>query len=351
MPRRIVASGPERDESPGSPQPPPSDFTVLLNNPKNPVPAPSAPEIRAAPATHVFKTVGSLSIRADVHLSPAARRPAPVIVYTHGGSLIGGGREKISKCALLPVFLDAGCAIVSIDYRLAPETKLQELVLDVEDAFRWVREQGPALFGADPDRIAAWGSSAGGYLAFLAGHRVTPRPRVLLVEYGYADIIGSWQTQPSHHADHYKHPPMSEADAWKLVSGPPIANVSDRPIVGGIFNGWVRQRGLWPKAVTGWNPLSEPDRFRPLLPVRNVSGDYPPTFILHGREDTDIPYSVAEEMAAELARNSVEHRLIGIPGGEHGYRGAAPAAIASAHRTAAEFVLNHLRPAEGFNQS
>ncbi len=68
-----------------------------------------------------------------------------------------------------------------------------------------------------------------------------------------------------------------------------------------------------------------------------------PTLIIHGREDLDIPYSVATEMEAELARHNVEHRLIGIESGGHGYAGADPAAVAKAHRAAFEFVLRHLR--------
>ena len=49
--------------------------------------------------------------------------------------------------------LGYGYAIVSIDYRLAPETKLPGIIDDLRDAFRWVREQGPSRFGIDPERI------------------------------------------------------------------------------------------------------------------------------------------------------------------------------------------------------
>ena len=294
------------------------------------------------PETHTYKSVGSLAIMADVYRLNPRLRNRPVVVYMHGGSLIGGGREKISKAPLARAFVTAGYTVVSIDYRLAPETKLPGLVLDIEDAFRWVREKGPELFGADPERIAAWGTSAGGYLAFLAGFRVQPRPRVLLVEFGYADIIGKWQTEPSKHADHYNKSAATHDEAWRLVSGQPIANVKDRPHDAGAFNGYVRRNGQWPRAITGWDPLSEPEKFIPYLPVRNVSPQYPPTFIMHGREDTDIPYVIAEQMAAELARHRVEHRLVGIAGGEHGYQGANPKLVEAGHSEAFEFVRRHL---------
>ena len=49
--------------------------------------------------------------------------------------------------------IEAGFAVVSIDYRLAPETKLPAIIEDVEAAFDWIRGQGPDLFRADPDRL------------------------------------------------------------------------------------------------------------------------------------------------------------------------------------------------------
>lgn len=295
------------------------------------------------PVTHVYKRVDALEIKADVYAPATGPRPRPVVVYLHGGSLVGGGRQKLDRREdLAERFLAAGYAVVSVDYRLAPETRLPGLVADVEDAFRWVRERGPELFAADPGRVAAWGSSAGGYLAFLTGFRVTPRPRVLLVEFGYADIVGRWQTEPSRHADHHRHPATTREEAWRVVAGPPIANSRDRAGDISVFNGYVRRHGEWPRAITGWDPVTEAEKFLPYLPVRQVTADYPPTYILHGREDTDIPYAVAEQMAAELARHGVEHRLVGIPGGEHGYAGADPAVVAAGLREGEAFVRRQL---------
>ena len=122
------------------------------------------------------KKTGPLEIKAAVY-RPAATsggRAGPVVVYLHGGSLINGGREKFGKYPLREFFLPAGFVVVSIDYRLAPESKLPAIVEDREEAFRWVREKGPALFGADPERIVAAGGSAGGFLALVAGFRVRP---------------------------------------------------------------------------------------------------------------------------------------------------------------------------------
>ena len=72
------------------------------------------------------------------------------------------------------LLLDAGYIVVSIDYRIAPETKLPEIVTDVEDAFGWVHEHGSELFNADTRRLVVIGTSAGGYLAMMMGYRAQP---------------------------------------------------------------------------------------------------------------------------------------------------------------------------------
>jgi acetyl esterase/lipase len=293
---------------------------------------------RITHATHVYKRVGDLEIEADVHrLNDTQVRP--VVVWIHGGALIMGGRERINQ--QLQQLLRAGIIVVSIDYRLAPETKLPAIIGDVEDAFKWVRERGPALFHADPDRIGVWGSSAGGYLTLTAGFRVKPRPQVLVSFYGYGDLIGDWYSQPSPHARHHQSK-MTETEARRQVSGPPIANNRDRQGRGDAFYQFARQKGIWPKEISGWDPAREPENFFPFMAVKNVTRDYPPTLLLHGTSDTDVPYEQSTMMAAELQKHGVTHRLISLPNGEHGFDGADRAAIEEANRAAIEFTKQHL---------
>jgi acetyl esterase/lipase len=294
--------------------------------------------------TFVYKQVGPLAIRADVW-RPTAPPPRPVLVWLHGGSLINGGREKFGEHPFGEAFLAAGYLVVSLDYRLAPETKLPGIIADVEDGFRWVRERGPTLFGADPARIVAGGGSAGGYLALAAGHRVQPRPRAVLAEMSYGDLIGAWQLRPSTHPPHYTDSNLGEADAWRQVAGPPIANARDRRGDGSAFNDFIRRTAQWPKAISGWDPRTEADKFTPYLPLRNVSPAYPPTFLIHGRVDTDVPCEQPQAMAAEFSRHGVPHRLVLLENGEHGFRGADPAHIAAARRDALDFVQKQVAPA------
>jgi len=278
--------------------------------------------------TYAYKTVDGHEVLADVH-RPQGDGLHPVVLWIHGGALIAGHREEI-----LPkhreAYLAAGYAVVCIDYRLAPETKLPQIVEDVRDAFAWVREQGPRLFGADPDRIAAVGHSGGGYLALMAGVVVQPRLRAIVSFYGYGDIIGDWYRLPD--PCYRRQPLVTEAEARAVVGSAPVCSHAGwedrRP-----FYLYCRQQGLWPKEVAGFDPETDREAFTPFCPVRNITPDYPPILLLHGDQDTDVPYQQSVLMAEALSRAGVPHELITLPNGPHGFdEGDTPAANAAFER-------------------
>ena len=134
--------------------------------------------------TYVYKIVDGLQIRADVHrFADTLDVVRPVVIWIHGGALISGNREDIlftrrllgEVDELKERLVEAEYVVVSIDYRLAPETKLSSIIEDLEDAFAWVRARGPELFNADTSRIAVMGGSAGGYLTLTSGLRIERR--------------------------------------------------------------------------------------------------------------------------------------------------------------------------------
>src|SRR5437870_4843292 len=136
--------------------------------------------------TYTYKTVGKVEIHADVHRADD-KVVRPVVVWLHGGALIVGSRSQVPG-DLLALCRTEGFALVSFDYRLAPEVKLPAIIEDVEDALRWLRGKGPELLHIDPDRIVVTGGSAGGYLTLLTGFRVRPRPKALVAYWGYGDV-------------------------------------------------------------------------------------------------------------------------------------------------------------------
>lgn len=96
-----------------------------------------------------------------------SREPLPLLLYLHGGGFVVGGLDTHdSLCRQLA--LRSGGAVLSLDYRLAPEHRFPAAQDDTWAALRWLHEQGAARLGLDATRLAIGGDSAGGTLAAVA---------------------------------------------------------------------------------------------------------------------------------------------------------------------------------------
>lgn len=91
----------------------------------------------------------------------------PVIVYFHGGAFAFG--EK-GDDALEPMLrgLDRGYAVISVQYRMSGEARFPAMIYDAKSAIRYVRSIAEK-YRLDPNKIAAWGPSSGGYLVSMLG--------------------------------------------------------------------------------------------------------------------------------------------------------------------------------------
>ncbi len=103
------------------------------------------------------------------HYAPAEVTPGPhpLLVFLHGGGFVIGDLETHDvTCRLL--CKHAGCHVLAVDYRLAPEHPWPAPVEDAVAALRWALEEGAEQLGADRERVAVGGDSAGGNLATIA---------------------------------------------------------------------------------------------------------------------------------------------------------------------------------------
>ncbi|WP_375400544.1 alpha/beta hydrolase [uncultured Amnibacterium sp.] len=89
--------------------------------------------------------------------------PWPVIYHTHGGGMIMGSKTD-GLHVLVPLVVEIGCVVVSVEYRLAPEFPDPVPVEDCYSGLAWTGRE-IAGWGGDPDRILIFGGSAGGGLA------------------------------------------------------------------------------------------------------------------------------------------------------------------------------------------
>jgi acetyl esterase len=110
---------------------------------------------------------GDLPVRV---YTPRGRGPFPVVVFFHGGGWVLGSLDTHDPfCRALCA--GAGCVVVSVGYRLAPEHRFPAAVDDSLAATRWVADHA-AEVGGDATRIAVAGDSAGGNLSAVTALRI-----------------------------------------------------------------------------------------------------------------------------------------------------------------------------------
>jgi acetyl esterase/lipase len=177
---------------------------------------------------------------------------------------------------------------------------------------------------------------------------VRPRPQALVAFYGYGDIVGHWYSTPS--AFYCQQPRVSKVEAAAVIgtteiSEPPLRESGDFSPARdrSRFYLYCRQHGCWPQAATGLDPRDDEDALVPYCPVRHVAPDHPPTLLLHGDEDTDVPYEQSVIMARALADASITHQLVTIPGGAHGFDAdMGNPVVAAAFRDVLRFLTQHV---------
>ncbi len=304
---------------------------------------PEGPGASAAPAApdlvrrvYTYKTVGTLELQADVYrLSNFV--VGPIIVFIHGGALLGGDRTIIPD--QLQPLARAGYVVVSIDHRLAPETKLPAIVEDVRDAIVWARGEGAHVFQGDPERLAVLGISSGAYLAQLAGSHVDPPPRAIISLWGFSDILADFFTQPDPAS--LERTALTREDAFRDVQDHEIAK---RPAGTNAarLRLYCRQQGNWPQVVSGLDPASQADAFAPLLPIRRVTPTHPPTLLAHGQEDREVPAEQSVRMSTVLAQSNVPFELLLVPGAGHGLDGVPAEETTRVYGRVRDFLERHL---------
>lgn len=124
---------------------------------------PAPPPVASVQSLQAEGPLGPIPLRLYRPLGTMADQVLPALVYYHGGGwVIGDLDTHDTLCRELAN--GSGCAVVSVDYRLAPEHRFPAAVDDAIAAARWVRREAAAL-KLDAERIAVGGDSAGGNLA------------------------------------------------------------------------------------------------------------------------------------------------------------------------------------------
>ena len=226
-----------------------------------------------------------------INVRPGASRPA--IIYLHGGGFVSGEPVgMISDTQALAASLD--CLIVSVDYRLAPETTFKGSIEDNYAALKWVHSNAPQL-GVDRTRIAVMGGSAGGGHAALLALTARDRREVPLA---YQALI---------------YPMLDDRTGTTLRPPLPIGSLL-----------WTADENR-----LGWRSFLGQEPGTAAVPAQAVPARYadlsglPSTFIGVGSIDLFVDEDIT--YARRLVDAGVPTDLVVVPGAFHGFDLVAPA--------------------------
>ena len=249
-----------------------------------------------------------------INSKPGERRPA--ILHTHGGGyFLGSAASDVPDLQVLAKTLD--CIIVTVDYRLAPETRFPGSLEDNYAALKWFYTKSDEL-GADRSRFALAGESAGGGHAAMLAIAARDRGEV---------------------------PVMFQSLVYPMLDDRTGSTRQPPPYIGTFL--WTREYNR-----QGWNALLGKSPGGPAAPagsvpsrVDNLAG-LPAAWIGVGSLDLFVEEDV--EYAKRLINAGISTELLVTPGAYHGFDLLAPDASISRQFKLARY--NSLSRAFGLKQ-
>ena len=265
----------------------------------------------------VYARVGDRELFLDLCLPAKGPAPLPVIVWVHGGGWRKGSKNTGSRARGM---LDRGYAVVDVGYRLSGEAIFPAQVEDCKAAVRWVRANA-TKYGLDPDRIGAWGSSAGGHLVAFLGTAGDVREFDTETNTEYSSRVQAV-------CDWYGPTDFLQMDKHSLKDSRLIHDVANSPesqLVGG------------PIQEKPYRSLA-----RKANPITYVTKDDPPFLIMHGDKDMSVPVHQSELLYDALKKVGVDATLYVVKGAGHGLRDGEESSE-ELFETVAEFFDKHLK--------
>ncbi|MBN1265579.1 MAG: alpha/beta hydrolase [Anaerolineales bacterium] len=220
--------------------------------------------------------------KVDIYLPEEGEGPFPVIISIHGGAFMGCDK---SDTQVLPMLegLKRSYAVVALNYRLSWEAIFPALIYDAKAAVRWIRANA-LKYHFDPDRIAAWGGSAGGYQSLMLG--VTAGISEL------EDLSMGNSDQPSH---------ITTFVSWYGPTN--FLKMDEQLAANGLPSppGKEHNSSNSPESLLMGGTITEiPDKVRKASPFPYIRPNAAPALIQHGKMDPVVPFQQSVEFAEKM---------------------------------------------------
>lgn len=228
----------------------------------------------------IYKETAQRPLLLDIYKSNLLTKPAPVIIFIHGGSWAKGDKKDYLVYCL--AFAQKGFATASLSYRFSHETIFPAAVEDVNCAIRWIKEHSKE-YGIDSSKVALVGGSAGGHLAMMAAYSADES----YFSAGCDDSDISTEVQAI----------VNLYGPTDLTTDYAVAQEATQYLMGATYD-------------------ENQDIYVNASPITHISADDPPTLTLHGSIDKIVPIYQGDILDKTLKQNGVYHdyhRLEGWP--------------------------------------
>ncbi len=270
-----------------------------------------------------YAEVGGQPLKLDLYLPTTGVAPRPLLVWIHGGGWSGGSRFPAPAHALQ--MRERGFSVASISYRLSGQSALwggepvsfPAQIHDAKAAIRWLRAHAEE-YSIDPNRVAVWGSSAGGHLAALVGTSGNDSELE-----GNVGVDGAQSSAVQVAVDYYG--PIDLFEMNPDITTPPgniidhdAANSPESRLIGYSQPG----QGIGVLRANINNPAAPfPELVIKVVqanPQTWADADDPPFMIVHGTADTSVPYAQSQRLLSTLIGLGHAPLFLAVPDAGHG---------------------------------
>ena len=254
--------------------------------------------------TDIAYATKSETQKLDIYLPNGGKGPFPVIKAFHGGGFSEGDKSRDYTDYMLQG-LNHDYAVVTVDYRLSGEAKFPAAINDAKAAIRFIKVNA-AQYNLNPNKIALWGSSAGGNLAALAG-TTGGTNNCYDTSLGNANVLDDvtavvdWYG-PTNFCVMDKQ--FTESELRDKVQGVHIYNT----------------KYSFPSRYLGQNISKVPDLCKQADPTNYITSECPPFLIQHGTLDPLVPTQQSVDLAAVIIKAIGQNKvtLTLLEGAGHG---------------------------------
>ncbi|MDR1963911.1 MAG: alpha/beta hydrolase [Planctomycetaceae bacterium] len=258
-----------------------------------------------------YVKVGGERQQLDIYLPDNYKtisKPLPVLLVIHGGGWGAGNKDVAAGWA--HHYVHCGFAVVGINYRLKPDSKMPSQIIDCKSAIRWLRANAKE-YNLDTKNFGAWGHSAGGQLSALLGTNEA------INEFDVGEYLD--QSSAVQAVAAYAAPTNFETWSQKM---PEIEK-------------------SYPGTFDGSNDKERLVLLQKMSPVFQINKSTVPMLLVHAADDNMVPFSQSLELYDALQKAGIESRLIQLAAGDGGH-GSKSFNSDETRKTVQQFFEKHL---------